>query len=335
MNRLLTIVAIMSFCLIFDGCNRVSIRSQKKEDSCEVGGCPGIGPEEGVGPASFAGPANYASIDQSNVRSLVGGAFFSGQFSRTTANRSATQDLKDIDADNLRTLRLPLVLSESTRLIDLSSPSGGSRQAYNEVGMENGSCGGSFEFLLDKNDAMRELSGSFTYSKYCDQGITVTGKASVQGIYNASGEIQTIDFIFSNLSDDRVRMEGEITVEFADTQIECDLDFYAEDLGTGKVCWINQCRLYIYEFSDYVEFEFYGNYDDPDFGYVPVTTTENFHIYGDDKWPSSGSLLIEGKDNVTAELITVDTTNCVIKADLDGDGVLDYESEILNWESLI
>ena len=146
--------------------------------------------------------------------------------------------------------------------------------------------------------------------------------------------IRTIDFIFSNLSDDRVRMAGEITVEFADTQIECDIDFYAEDRGTGKVCWINQYRLYIYEFSDHIEFEFYGNYYDPDYGYVLVTTTENFHIYGEDNWPSSGSLLIRGKDNVTAGLITVDTTNCVIKADLDGDSALDFESEILNWEGL-
>jgi hypothetical protein len=102
--------------------------------------------------------------------------------------------------------------------------------------------------------------------------------------------------------------------------------------STKAMC--NRYRLYIYEFSDHIEFEFYGNYYDPDYGYVLVTTTENFHIYGDDKWPSSGSLLIQGKDTVTAELITVDTANCVIKADLDGDGVLDFESEILNWESL-
>ena len=329
----LIIVAIMFFCFIFGGCSGGDNR--KKVDACE-NGCPGG--EEGAGPASYTGPTNYASIDQSNVQSLVGGAFVSGQFSRTMAGRSATHDLQDIEADNLRTLRLPLILSDSARFIDLSSATYGSRQAYRKVhtekGTENGSCGGRFEFILNIDDAKRELSGSFIYSKYCDQGITLSGKAGVQGTYDNAGKIRTIDFIFSNLSDDRVRMEGEITVEFPDTRIECYIDFYAEDRGTGKVCWINQYSLNIFESSDQIEFEFYGNYYDPDYGYVLVVTTENFRIYGDDKWPGSGSLLIQGKDNATAELITGDNSNCMIIADLNGDDVIDFESEILNWESM-
>ena len=91
-------------------------------------------------------------------------------------------------------------------------------------------------------------------------------------------------------------MEGEIGVEFSDTRIECFMDFYAEDHGSGKVYWINQYSLNIYEISDRIEFEIAGTYHDPDYGFVPVATTENFRIYGEDKWPSSGRLLIQGSD---------------------------------------
>ena len=330
----LIVVAIVSLCSLFSGCN--SADSSSKVERCE-NGCPGQG-GEGAGPASYTDPVDYASIDQSNVQSLVGGAFVSSQFTPPMAERSATQDLRDLENDNLRTLQWPIILGDSAGLIDLSSPAYGSRPSYKgartAIGTENGSCGGRFEFILKINEAKREFNGRFTYSKFCDQGVSLSGKADVQGTYDKAGQIRTIDFIFSNLSDDRLRMAGDITIEYTDVRIEYYLDFYAEDQGAGKIRWINQYDLYIYEFSDHVEFEFYGKYHDPDYGYVEVATSKNFRLYGNAKWPSVGSLLIQGQNNVSAELIAIDGVNCVIKADLDGDDLLDFESDILNWENL-
>jgi hypothetical protein len=311
--------------------------SSENRESCE-NGCPGFGPGEDGAEASFTGPTYYASIDQNNVQSLAGGAYVAGQFSRAMADQSAEQDLQDIKADNLRTLRLPLVLSTSARSIDLSFPDYGSRQAYKDVrtktGAEYGNCGGKFEYFIDINDATHEFNGSHTYSKYCDQGFAVSGKADVEGTWGHTGQIRTIDFSFSDLFDDQVIMEGDISIEYTDTRVECYLDFYAEDQGTGNVYWIDQYILSIYELSDYIEFELYGSYHDPDYGPVLVDTSANFQIDNDNKWPSSGSLLIQGQDNVTAELIAVDSTNCMIRADLNGDGVIDFESEVLKWENL-
>ena len=327
------IVAVALFCSAFGGCSGGDNREYV--DACE-NGCPGG--DDGAGPAFYRGATNFASIDQSNVQLLVGGALFSGQFSRTMSNRSTTHDSQRPEAGSMPTLRLPLLLSDSARLIDLSYPTYASRQAFGELrsekGSANGSCGGSFEYSLNINDAMYEFSGSFIYHNYCSPGIAVSGKVGVRGTYDTAGNFHRVDFLFSNLSDGLILMEGEITVEFTDTRIECQLDYYAEDQDTGKVCWINQYRLNIYESSAQIEFEFHGNYYDPDYGYVLVFTTENFQIFDDDKWPVSGGLLIHGQDNATAELIAVDNSNCIIMGDLDGDELLDFDSGILNWEDL-
>ena len=329
LKRLFTGLTIFSFFLILGGCGG---------GGGSDGSSDGTGGQSDSG-TSYSGLTSQAEINQNNAQPLVAGAFESGQVGTVMTVKAEYQDNPDTEPDNIRTLRVPFALSEAARILDLSSPfySGlyQSRAVRKADGTESGACGGKFKFKLRINESTGIFNGSFKFSDYCEQGIAISGSTEVRGRFDLeSGEILTIRFEFSNLSDGYMIMDGKIFADFSDTPILCTMDAYFQDLGTSKVYWIHEYSLNINDFWDHIEFEVFGTYYNPDYGYVTVSTKVPFIIERGDQWPVSGVLVVEGKNRTEAVLETLDDSTCRITADFNGDGICEGESGALEWELL-
>jgi len=200
---------------------------------------------------------------------------------------------------------------------------------------EDGPCGGSFSYTITINDKSGEFEGTFIFSDYCDHGVIINGEADVEGTADPdSGDIITITFRFDNLSDGTIAMDGKMSMDFSDSPLICTLIAYLKDETTGKVYWAKNYSLNIYEYPGYLEVEIFGKFYHPDHGYVDVSTEEAFVIYDGDDWPSSGILLMVGANNTKVKLTAIDSTECRIEADTDGDGVYDWDSGPLEWDNM-
>jgi hypothetical protein len=106
------------------------------------------------------------------------------------------------------------------------------------------------------------------------------------------------------------------------------------DSESGQVYWIKDYSMNITEFAGYIEIEIFGRFYHPDFGSVNLSTTEPFIVHNEDDWPTSGLFVIHGENNTKAELSALDQWTCSVTADTDGDGVIDWDSGILNWTEM-
>ena len=303
-------------------------------------GCGGgSGSGDGGNGGGYTGKTAPAEVDENNAVDIAAGAFAAGQPGTVMTGSEASQDYQgatDLQVNNFRTLKVPQILGDAARSMDLDlhlhQLSLTTDAVYTEKGTEYGSCGGSFSYTVRINDVSGEFEGTFIFSNYCDHGVTVSGKTEVEGSADpGSGDIIAITFWFDNLSDGTMTMDGEMSMDFSDVPIICTLNALLKDKATGKVYWAKNYSLNIYEYPGRIEVEIFGTFYHPDHGYVTVSTEERFIIYDGDDWPSSGILLMVGANNTRAKLTAIDETTCRIEADTDGDGVYDWDSGLLLW----
>jgi hypothetical protein len=306
---------------------------------CGGGSGSGDGGGDGNSGLSYTGATAPAEVDENNAVDLAAGAFAAGQAGTVMTVSEVSQDslsANSLRVENFRTLRVPQILGDAARSMDLGlhlhQLSLNAEAVYTEKGTEYGPCGGSFSYTVNINDVSGEFDGTFIFSNYCDHGVTISGKTEVEGRANIdSGDIIIITFRFDNLSDGTMTMDGEMSMDFSDVPITCTLNALLEDKATGKVYWAKNYSLNIYEYPGRIEVEIFGTFYHPYHGHVVVTTEEVFVIYEGDDWPSSGILLMVGANNTRAKLTAIDETTCRVEADTDGDGVYDWDSGPLLW----
>jgi hypothetical protein len=308
---------------------------------CSGGG--GSGGGGGNGGLNYSGKTAAAAISENNAVNIAAGAFAAGQMGTVMTISEASQDdpgMTPLRIDHFPTLNLPRILGDAARSVDLSPQlhqlSLKAEAIYTESGTEYGPCGGSFSYTVEIDDVSGEFEGTFVFSNYCDLGVTINGDTDVEGQADLnSGDIITIAFRFSNLSDGAMAMDGKVSIDFSDVPVICLLNAYLKDEATGKVYWARDYSLNIYEYPGRVEVEIFGRFYHPDHGYVELTTEEVFVIYDGDGWPSSGILLMVGANGTRAKLTAVDEATCIVDADTDGDGFYDWSSGPLLWIELV
>ena len=291
---------------------------------------------------SYTGETAPAEVDEDNADDIAAGAFAAGQSGMGMTITEASSDARgatDLQVESFRTLNVPRILGDAARSMDLRpqlhQSSLSAEATYKESGTEYGSCGGQVSYTVTINDISGEFEGSFKFSNYCENGVTISGDTDVEGTADPdTGDIITITFWFDNLSDDTMRMDGEIYMDFSGSPIICTMDCLLKDKVTGKVYWARNYTVYIYEYGDRIEIEIFGKYYHPLYGCVDVSTEEAFVIYDGDDWPSSGILLILGANDTRAKLTAIDETQCRIEADTDGDGSYDWDSGLLEWDNM-
>jgi hypothetical protein len=141
-----------------------------------------------------------------------------------------------------------------------------------------GSCGGSASYTLRVDYQTGDLSETFRFSNYCDEGITVSGFVTVDGEINLyTEEIKLLSVTFSNLSAEEMTLQGDISVDATVTLLVIEMEYLTIDIETGKVYWINNYVLLLTEGIDFVEVEIESSagsrFYNHDFGYVNLSTT--------------------------------------------------------------
>ncbi len=305
-----------------------------------LGGCSGGGGDnndDGDDGLTYSGLTDAAVINESNAEDISGGAFGAGLVGDGMMTLGLGPDQTNTTVNKFRSVKIPVLLSDSLHLLDFgSSSTAGFEAALETVSATiNGNCGGSMSYLVQADDSDGTFSGNFNFNEYCNDGTTVNGNASFGGKMNVdTGEFIEAYFSFDNLSGADLTLDGDIDIDFSASPNVVTLNAFGQDPGSGKVFWIRNYRITIDEYSGYVQIEMAGRFYHPDYGYVTLSTTEPFVLHDGDEWPASGTLVVEGANSRKAKISSIDNANCVVEADIDGDDAYEWVSETLMWDDV-
>ena len=319
---------------------------------CSSGG-DGTAPAPGPTPITYTGLTTQASIDTGDkAKALVAGAYGAGRAGSAFSGIGAVTTGTDENTISFRTLKVTQALKDALLQVDLSSVSGGPiiGATQSESGSVSGSCGGTASYTIQVDDQTGVFSGNFSFNNYCNDGVIISGTTNFSGTFDLSDPnnptFETVTLTFTNLTTGSATLDGTIVVDLSSSPTIVTFNALLKDNSTGKVYKVQNYTMEITEESDiggnYVEVEISsGEYYDPDYGYVIVSTdpTAPFKIYDSDEWPSSGILIVTGEigiggNNTEARLEALDADTCQITADTNGDLVYDYDSGVLNWTDL-
>ena len=285
----------------------------------------------------FIGISSQAAINSTNAENLVSSAFIGGATNIQPISSQLNRSVISTQASTFRPLKFSQLIIGSLRKIELDhfDVVHSQTDVMNKNGKFTGDCGGSFSYTLEFNHEFQSFNGEILFEDYCDDGILVSGQTDVDGYFDVvTGDFSIANFLFDNLSDEYFTFEGEISIDFSDFPTKIIFTAYSTDNQTGKVCWLDDYNITLTERIGHIEFSIYGTFYHPDYGFVVLTTLDPFIIHEGDDWPSSGQLNILGENATTAQLTALDHLHTAIEADTDGDGLLDWESGLLNWSDL-
>ena len=303
------------------------------------GGCSGGGggSSDGGGGTTYSGLTNPAEINESNAEDLSGGAVGAGLIGDGMMGLSLDQVQSENHVRKFRSVKIPLILSDSLDLLDLNTPTAAGYQAAVENVSEtiNGSCGGTMSYSVSADSENGTFNGNFIFSDYCNDGTVISGRASFSGRMNVdTGEFLEAYFSFDNLSGGDLTLDGDIEVDFTTTPNVLTFNAYGQDPSSGKVYWIRDYSVSIGENTGHVEVEMAGMFYHPDHGYVTLSTEEAFVLHNGDEWPTSGALVVTGANSTKAKVTAIDNVYCTVEADIDGDGSYEWDSGTVAWDDI-
>ena len=294
-------------------------------------------PDTGEPSTDFDGRTAQATIDSTNARDLSDGAFSGGITGFEAESAGFTEDSMTTQIGAFWPLRLPLVLKDSLQKIEIASTEGGHFKPAVETksGTLQGSCGGRLSYSIYFIRDTKTFGGSISLENYCYHRITISGETDVDGSYGVgTGDFSTARFSFSNLADDYITWDGELSMDFMQQPLIATFSAYRKDIESGQVYWLKDYSMNLTEFVGFIELEIFGSFYHPDHGYVNLATLEPFIVHHEDDWPTSGQLTIKGENNTQAELNVLDHVTYAVDVDTDGDGGFDWKSGILNWADM-
>ncbi|MBI2779979.1 MAG: hypothetical protein HYX62_09420 [Gammaproteobacteria bacterium] len=309
-----------------------------------LAGCGGGGGDGGPSGITYAGLTTQAVVTQANAKNLAGGAYQG----RATGNAlggvaaSAQTNVTDHQINRPHTLALSETLRNAVGKIDVTTlPKADLGAAVKtETITEQGSCGGGFSGSATYDDVTGNISsGSITFSNYCSEGVTLSGRISFSGkvsVGTPTPTIQKIDMSFTSLSSksgsDAFTTSGSIAIDATvPLQVLTTINMVMRDDTAGKVYKMENYQVFAsVNPSVWVDVSMGGRFYGPDDGYVDLTTPTPFRFYITAgvvaAAPSQGVLVVTGGNGTKASLVAISTTDYNINVDADGNG--NYESQI-------
>jgi hypothetical protein len=305
------------------------------------GGGGGGGGRDGSSSISYTGNTAPAQVEGANAQDLVVEAFIGSDLGVAVIPLSLEQgSVTDANQNISKPINLPLLFKNAIELADKSGIDPSTAAAVQtDTGRIDGSCGGSASYTLRIDDQTGDFSGTLKFSNYCDEGITISGSATVDGDIDLNtDEIEFLSISFSNLSAEEMTIQGDISLDATATPMVINMEYLLKDNETGKVYWINNYVILLTEEIGFVEVQIEGSagsrFYDHDLGYVNPSTTDPFIIYEDDYYPTSGVLVCLGDNNTKARLTSVDHSSYQVEADTNGDDSYETDLGTFLWEDL-
>ena len=283
---------------------------------------------------AYTGNTSPATITSANARDLTVGGLVADISYGNASKEGLGQGSAMAPAGTFRLLRFPQVLQGSLEKIGKTPSPGASLNPAvgTRRGTLTGSCGGRLSYQFDFLERSGSFNGSFSFHNYCDRGVTISGETDINGTYRPdTGDFTSANFSFTDLRDDRISLDGELSIDILDPWTTASLSAYSRAIESGQVLWLEDYAMNITEFAGFIEIEVFGTFYHPDQGSVELFTTIPFIVHNEDQWPTSGQLLIRGTANTQAELNFLDQSSGYVEADTDGDGGFDWESGRFNW----
>ena len=194
----------------------------------------------------LVGITSQAEISSTNAEDLVGGAFTAGLTNAGPLSSQLNRSNLNSQSDTFRPLRIPIILGDALRRIELDP----AIIAFNwtntmaKNGKLEGSCGGGFSYALELNRILESFYGYISFEDFCDDGISVTGDTDIEGDFDAvSGEFLITDFLFDNLTDGYLTLEGQTSIDLLDSPILFTFTAYITDEHTGKTYWFKNYSM--------------------------------------------------------------------------------------------
>ena len=306
------------------------------------GGCGGGGGGSDSG-LVYSGLTGPAELTDANAEDISGGALGAGLIgdgmSEGLPGASVAHGSAAYHVQNLRSVKIPQILSSSLESIDFTSASPGGVQANAQSASATiyDGCGGSMSYTVSYNAATGVFSGRFNFSNYGCDGTTISGGASFSGIIDVNTEnFIEADFSFYSLSGGELTLDGDLSIDYTVSPPQITFNAYGQDPISGLIYWIDNYILTIDEDNvDPVEIEMSGRFCHPEHGCVTLSTEVTFEFFNDDEWPTAGRLLVTGANNTKVRLEAQNNTTCRVYVENDGDDDFDdWVSGDMNWEDL-
>jgi hypothetical protein len=284
---------------------------------------------------TYTGLIDPAPIDATNSQLLLGGIVSGVDLASNLGGFFGAVQDSGAGANYVNLLEVTRLLENAMLQIDFNAGATGINQGVVQNETIPGSCGGTFTYNITVDDFTGAFSGTLSFNAYCEEGMTISGSIAFSGAINlGTSELSNFVFDFSWLT---VNGGGEAAV--LDGTMSIDV---VNGIITMNLLIKENTTVYKYENTVLTESlgatTIEGRYYHPDYGYVDITTTTPFTIYGTDEFPSNGILLIVGANNTKARLTAIDNVSCRVEADTNGNDVwgevVDYDSGIIAWTAL-
>lgn len=304
--------------------------------ACSGGGGGG---EEGV---VYTGATTQAAVTGSNGVALTTTAYQGGNSGGSFALVGvASEPVEGVGGTVTRATSVSRVLTDAVRSARFASHAS-SQMAVGVVesvsgSLDPGNCGGTASFSGTANDQTGEIRATFTFSGWCNDGVTVAGRVTAEGQVDVVAEeliALEFSFVVLTVSDgtDTFRGSGSITVDFgASESMIIDMDFAA---GDGTTYRVSDLQMAVTPSASGESLTITGRVYHPVHGYVDVTTPVAFDVQTGDAFPSAGELVATGANDSKARLTALSPTEFQIDVDADGDGTYETNLGTFTWESV-
>ncbi len=274
-------------------------------------GCGGGGGGGGgIAPSSiqYAGVTTQALVDQNNAVELATASLQGGKMGSAvlkpgtgggTPDPSNGLGLSNI-SDALRNAIQGGITPSS------SSLSGGIARSKSGSVNETGPCGGTASGTINVNEVTGSFSGTFTFSKYCSEGVYVSGAVSATGTIDLStNTIETLQLTFTILhatsGSQSIALSGSISFNVASPVTTLTVAIVLRDDNT-LLLFQADYSVTETEGVGYVDSMMSGRFYHTLYGYVELSTEVPFRILAGDNRPSSGVLTATGAGGTKAQL---------------------------------
>ncbi|GFO53684.1 hypothetical protein GMSM_06910 [Geomonas sp. Red276] len=184
----------------------------------------------------------------------------------------------------------------------------------------NGAYSGSASFSLNLNQSTGEFSGSMTFSNYCEQAgtATVSGSVGIGGVFNMNtGAFNSLTMTFNPLSATLNNATSSLygSIGFSVQGSSETMTISCTVSSGGAVYWLRDWTFTLTSTSMTIS----GQYYDPQYGYVDITTPTPLTVNSLSGEPTAGVVLFNGANGSRARM-TFNNSGYVVTVDANGTG---------------